>query len=343
MLKRLTIHDVAKAADCSIATVSLVLNGSGRIGPETRERVMKVIQKLGYQPNTAGRNLRLQRTDTIGLMFDPSPSKIFKNIFYIEMMEGMEETFYQNGLSLLLGSGREELAKGNLPKFMRTAAVDALVLMGQFPDNNLEVLLRTRTPVLLLDSFHPHLGVDCLTSDGHSGAGLAVDHLVSLGHTRIAMLAYNGPEYNIAARISGFKASLRRHGLDEALNPVVNDFGFNVELPAKIDAMLAASFARRPTAFICINDTLAAFVADYLLSQGVNVPGRVSVIGFDDDSIARSHRPSLTTVRIDSHKLGQKGAEMVMERLKAPLEPLHKVIMPVELIARESSAAPPSS
>jgi DNA-binding LacI/PurR family transcriptional regulator len=336
MPKRITIHDVAREADCSIATVSLVLNGSGRIGEVTREKVNEVIKRMGYQPNTAGRNLRLQRTDTIGLMFNPSPSKIFKNIFYIEMMEGLEETFYQNSLSLLLGSGREELAVGNLPKFMRTGAVDALILMGQFPDNDLEVLLDTRTPVFLLDSFHPHLAVECLTSDGYSGAGKALDHLVDLGHSRIAMLAYDGPEYNIASRISGFQASVRRHGLDPLGCPVINQFKFNDELPAIFDRLLVGP--ERPTALICINDTLAVYVTDHLMTErGISVPSQISVIGFDDDSIARQHRPSISTVRIDSHLLGQKGAEMVMERLKDPAMPLRKIILPVEFVAREST------
>lgn len=339
MPKRITIHDVAREAECSIATVSLVLNGSGRIGDAMREKVMQVIQRMGYQPNTAGRNLRLQRTDTIGLMFNPSPSRIFKNIFYIEMMEGLEETFYQNGLSLLLGSGREELAAGNLPKFMRTGAVDALILMGHFPEMELDTLLHSRTPVLLLDSFHAHQGVECLTSDGFGGAGQAVDHLAALGHTRIAMLAYDGPEYNIASRISGFRTAVRRHGLSEASCPVVNQFRFNNDFLPEIDRLVDDPHG--PTAFICVNDTLAVFVIDYLMGRGVAVPERINVIGFDDDSIARTHHPSLTTVRIESHLLGQKGAEMTMERLKEPALPLRKVILPVQLVARESTGPAP--
>ncbi|HTJ79376.1 MAG TPA: LacI family DNA-binding transcriptional regulator [Rariglobus sp.] len=341
MIKRLTIHDVAKEAGCSIATVSLVLNNSGRIGPDTRHRVTEIIKTLGYQPNTSGRNLRLQRTDTIGLMFNPSPSKIFKNIFYIDMMEGLEEKLCQRGFSLLLGSGREELARDNLPKFMRTGAVDALILMGHFPENTLDVLLRTRTPVLLLDSLHPHKEVDCLTSDGFSGASQAVDHLVSIGHTRIAMLSYDILEYhNVMTRIDGFRTAIKRHGLDARINPVVHDFAINEDLPAKIDAMLADP--EGPTAFICVNDTLAVYVTDYLMDRGVNVPEHVSVIGFDDDTIARTHQPPLTTVRIDSFFLGAKASELVIERLKAPQEPVRKIIVPVELIVRESTGAPPA-
>ncbi len=340
MPKRITIHDVAREAECSIATVSMVLNESGRIGEPMREKVMQVIGRMGYQPNTAGRNLRLQRTDTIGLMFNPSPSRIFKNIFYIEMMEGLEETFYQKGLSLLLGSGREELMEGRLPKFMRTGAVDALILMGQFPESDLEVLLRSRTPVFLLDSFHAHLGVECLTSDGYDGSQQAVDHLVKLGHSRIALLAYDRPEYNIASRISGFTAAVRRHRFTSKSCPVVNKYKINDEFLPAIDRMVADP--KGPTAFICINDTMAVFMTDYLLGKGVSVPGQISVVGFDDDVIARDHRPSLTTVRIESHFIGQKGAAMVMDRLRDPKMPLRKVMMPVSLVARESTGPAPA-
>jgi len=338
MAARFTIKDLAKATNCSIATASSALNGRGRMSAAKRREIIKVAQQWGYQPNVAGRNLRRQRTDIIGLMFHPSPSVIFRNIFYVEVMEGLEEGLAENGFNLLLGSGREELAQGRIPKFMLQGAVDALILLGPFPETTLELLLSFSTPSFQLDSSHDQLAIESLTSDGYGGSLQAVDHLVALGHRRIAMLAYGNPEYNIASRTKGFEAAVRRRGLDAGECPVINQFTLNAELPTLLHSVLNGPKA--PTAFLCVNDTLALFVVDYLQSQKLTVPGRISVIGFDDDIPAQQNQ--LTTVRIDKARLGRAGAEMLIERLKNTELPVRKATLPVELIVRASTAQAPN-
>lgn len=341
MPKRITIRDLADAAHCSIATVSIALNGAGRISAAKRREIERLAQTLGYQPNMAGRNLRLRRTDTIGLMFNPSPSAIFKNIFYVEVVEGLEETLYNDGFNLLLGSGRKELAQGQVPKFLLRGSADALILLGYFPDSALELLMNTPTPIFLLDSAHDQLGVDCLTTDGYGGINQAMEHLSSLGHRRIAMLAYDAPDYNIASRVKGFRAALRRFGLQSDECPILNQFKVNEELPAILQRVMRG--ARKPTAFLCVNDTLAAYLTAHLQRKGISVPEKVSVVGFDDDRLAQENFPPLTTVQIERERLGRTGAEMLLDRLSDPDGPIRKAILPVRLIVRESTAPPSKS
>lgn len=341
MSKRVTIHDLAKAANCSIATISIALNGLGRISPAKRREIQKLAQTMKYQPNDAGRNLRRRRTDTIGLMFNPAPSSIFRNIFYADVMKGLEDTLYKKGYNLLLGSGRDGLAEGEIPKFLSRGSTDALILLGHFPDSELELLLTTTTPVLLLDSASEAVSIDSLTSDGYNGISQAMDHLFALGHRRIGMLAYDGPDYNIANRLKGFHASITRLRLLPQDCPTVNQFKYNEEIHDILPKIMRGK--RRPTAFICVNDTLAQYAATFLQGKGLSVPDDVSIVGFDDDLFAKDNVPPLTTLQIDRERIGRVGGDMVFDRLNEPDGPISKAILPVKLITRKSTSAPPRS
>ncbi len=335
---RITIKEFARVANCSISTISNAMNGTGRMSPARRNEIRRLASQIGFQPNIAGRNLRLQRTDTIGLLFNPSPSELFKNIFYVEVMEGLEETLYEKDYNLLLGSGRKELAQGQIPKFVLKGGVDLLVLVGPFDDSQLEVLQQSPCPIFLLDSSHDEFPIDSLTTDGHGGLMQAVGYLTELGHRQIAFLAYDLPNYNINLRIKGFQAAARRFGLSDQQAVLIHNFQTNDELFPILQRCLFAD--QRPTAIICVNDTQAVFVNNALKKLGLNVPRDISLIGFDDDFVVSQQEPPLTTVRIERKGLGSEGAKMILKRLKTPDLPIQKAFQPVTLVVRESTAPP---
>jgi LacI family transcriptional regulator len=333
--KPVSITDVAAACDCSIATVSLVLNGRGKISAATKKRVLKVAARLGYVPNPAGRSLRLRRSNTIGLFFYPSCARLFRNVFYAEIMEGLEQHLGDAGYDLLLcGSDFTQDETRPLSLVLRRR-VDAAVMLGAFPSSVIERLSGGGVPLLLLDSNVDDLPVDSVTTDGFSAGKMIVDYLHGLGHRRMVMLAYEMDDYNIDTRTRGFVAALQQHGLPTQ-NALIRNFRLNDEgWPILLRRLRSAS---PPTAIVCVNDTLAVFMSQRIREAGFKVPEDVSIVGYDDDVYARENIPPLTTVAVNKTDLGRTGAECLLRRLAAPEAPVSKARLPVHLVARESVA-----
>jgi len=337
--KQVSIRDVAEACDCSIATVSLALNGRGQISEPTRQRVMKAAARLGYLPNSAGRNLRLRRTNTIGLFFYPSCAQLFRNIFYAEVMEGLEERLSGAGYDLLLCGGDFSLPDPRPIALMARRRVDAAIMLGAFPFKLIQRLSKIGVPLLLLDSDLDNLPVDSVTTDGFTAGQLVVDHLVAHGHRRIVMLAYRLEDYNIDMRVAGFLAGLKQHGLT-AENSVIRSFVLNDEGFVLLNQRLQSP--EPPTAVVCVNDTMAAYMVQHSREAGRRVPEDVSFVGYDDDTYARDCIPPLTTIAVDKTDLGRIGAECILRRLGAGTVPIGKAVLPVKLIERASVATLPA-
>src|ERR1700679_2736144 len=152
MDKRVSIFSVAQKAKCSIATVSNVLNDKGRVGPKRRKVVLRAVEELGYQVSSAGRNLRMRKTEMLGLLFYPSCAQIFKNPFYAEIMEGLEEELTRERYHLLLAGYQVSVTNLPVPSFLAQGKVDGMILLGGFPSNIIQSFCRGYTPLLLLDS-----------------------------------------------------------------------------------------------------------------------------------------------------------------------------------------------
>jgi len=337
-MARITIEDVARAAKCSTATVSLVLNGRGRVAEKTRKRVLKVQEDMAYVPNSAGRSLRMQKTNTVGLLFYPTCAKLFRNVFYAEIMEGLEEAMSHAGFDLLLSGGDFSAEQNKLPAFLQQRRVDAAVLLGAFPRSIVERLGEAGVPLMLLDSNYEELPMDSITTDGYTAGKMVVTHLHQKGHRRMLFMAYSLEDYNIDARARGFEAGLLAHGLPDQ-DAVIRDFILHEDALARLLERLDRPDA--PTAVVCVNDTLAVAIMTRLREAGYSLPEQVSFVGFDDDVYAREIKPSLTTVSIDKASLGREGAAILINRLRDPSARVTKIRLPVQLIERESVATIP--
>jgi len=333
--KRITITDVARACDCSIATVSLVLNGRGKASAATQKRVRRIAARLGYLPDLAGRSLRTRRSNTIGLFFYPSCAQLFRNVFYAEVMEGLEQHLGQVGYDLLLCGSDFSRDEARPVALLAQRRVDAAIMLGAFPFKLIERLSRIGPPFLLLDSNLDELPIDSVTTDGFSAGKMVVDHLYRCGHRRIVMLAYALDDYNIDLRSRGFLAGLAQHGLP-VRDSLIRNFTRNEEgLPTLMRRLRSPS---PPTAVVCVNDTMAVFMMQRLREAGYKLPDDVSFVGYDDDIYARESVPTLTTMAINRADLGRTGAEILRRRLEEPDAPISKVRLPVHLIERDSVA-----
>ncbi|MDR0532992.1 MAG: LacI family transcriptional regulator [Verrucomicrobiales bacterium] len=345
MATRPSIFEVARQSNCSIATVSNVLNNKGRVSKEKRKKILQVVAKLGYQVNSVGRNLRIRRTETFGLLFYPSCAEIFKNPFYAEVMQGLEAQLTRVGYHLLLAGYETSTTNSPIPNFLLSGKVDGMILLGRFPSEIIQVFHERKTPLLLLDA-NVEWPVDSIVSDGFSAGLQIVKHLADKGHRRIVMMAYEWEDYNIDLRIQGFLSGLQEQGLPGDEKSVIRHPGDDQSVTRQgtsHDAMYQSLKERlkgpnAPTALVAVNDTLAIDMVHRLLRDGIRVPEQLSVVGYDDDEMAQNLVPALTTIRVNKQELGRVGAELILKRATQPKTPVSKLRLPVELVERGSVA-----
>ncbi len=332
-----SIFRVAELCNCSVSTVSNVLNNKGRFSEATRQAVLQAVAKLNYQPQSAGRSLRLRKTETLGLLFYPSCAEIFRNPFYSEVMEGIETALLKSGYHLLL-AGYDTTSNGSKtpPKFLQQGKVDGLILLGRFPSEIIQRFCKFGTPLVLLDS-SAEWPVDSVVCDGFSAEVDVVAQLHALGHRRIVMLAYSHEDSNIDQRIQGFLSGMKALGCADGRSSVIRDFMRHDDIYAALRKRL--DDAEPPTAVIAVNDTLALDIMARLQADGLRVPDKVSVVGFDDDTASATSSPALSTVRVDRERLGRLGVELIMNRLKDPAAPVVRSLLPAEVVFRQSVAA----
>lgn len=346
-LRRPTQNDVARLAGVSRGTVSIVVNGlaDGKvaISPETRARVWEAVEQLGYVPDAGAQALRLGSTQTIGLIMPD-----LRNPHFWENAEGVEQEARAAGYRLLLSSMELNAQYGaDIFRDLAGRRIDALILMGELIDQSataqaiLARSLKRRLPIVEIND-RPTAGhpIDSVLANYREAATAAMDHLLALGHRRIALVfGVARPDMGLD-RLEPYQASLRRAGLppDPAL---LVHCGPRSEDAYQATLQLLAR-GERPTAIVAINDALALGVVRAAADCGLQVPANLSVVGFDDIELSRYLIPRLTTASRDAVRMGREAARLVLARLQNPDGPRQIVEIPSELVIRESTGpAPP--
>ena len=332
MSSRKNINDVAGAAGVSRATVSQVLRGSGRISDETRRRVMKVINEIGYVYNRAAANLRAGHSDTVGIAIDS-----FSNPFFAELTAGAVRVLEGAGYfptlvevennaerqSRFLTMLRENMMAGAILCPTRDAPARAIAEWRKHAPPTVS-LLRAG----ILDSFD-FVGVDNVV-----GGAEATKHLVSLGHSKIGFIGGSLASQSRQERLSGWRSALQAAGIhpdEKWIEPTASTIASGSE---GVRNLLART---RVTAVVCHQDIVAFGVTIGLRQLGL-VPGRdVSVVGFDDISTAKDWDPGLTTMSVTPGTLGAEAAHMLLKRIKEPEAALQSIIIRPRLIPRAST------
>lgn len=325
--QRVTLREIADAAGVSIATVSYVLNGRGAISADTRQRIRKVIKKLGYRQNQAARAMKTGRTAIIGLVFPNIENPFFSSLARSILNEA-EANGYQTFLVDTEGShDRERKVVAGLLEH----GVDGIVW---FPVDDHDTLAGAGVdvPVVVLD--RELSGQDLVQAEYYAGGKAAADYLTGLGHRRFGLI--EGPQDvgNARERSRGFVDALG----DEAMLAWRTEHAYSMHLS---DEACGRLLARDATAVACGNDLIAIGVLSTLESAGVSVPDDVSVVGFDDISFASMISPALTTVRMPFKEMGRQAVRLLLRRLGDEKEgPRRRITLGVELVERSSTAAP---
>jgi DNA-binding LacI/PurR family transcriptional regulator len=334
--------DVARLAGVSRATVSYVLNGQteGRvpISEETRQRVLEAIEELGYEPDARAQALRSGNTNTIALIIPD-----LRNPHFSEYATGIEEAARASGYHLLLSSTTmNEEYSVEIFKDLARRRFDGLILASSFILESKEAqatLEQVRKRGLPIVEMSENYGVDSISADYRDATREVMSYLLSLGHRHIGFINGVGAHELGQDRLEPYKASLK-----DANIPI--DTQFIVDCGPTIDdgyqaAKVLLGLPTRPTAIVAINDLLAMGVLRAAWDLGVQVPKDLSIVGFDDISMAKYIVPRLTTVTKHAHALGMRAFEALLERMRNPELPRQVIHGSTTLIIRESTGPAP--
>jgi DNA-binding LacI/PurR family transcriptional regulator len=340
---RVNIRDVARRAAVSSGTVSRVLNEHPNIDEELRRRVLRAVSELGYVPRRErGRpSPRPAAARTIGFfLIQERRARDLLGSFWAPILEGAEREARRRGARIAYRPVHpDEVA--DLDGHIERSGLDAALLVGVTPVASVRDVLRAGRPACLVDNAVPGLSVDAVLSDNFGGAAMAVDHLLQHGHRQIAFIGgplEPGPVpvssiYTLEWRAIGYRTALRRAGL-----AVVDELVESCDLtPAgghQACRRLLAS-GRPLTSIFCGNDPCAMGALQALREAGLDVPGQVSVVGFDDD-LADHMVPPLTTIHVDKQGMGSAAARRLLDRITDPDGPPLTITLPVSLVERAS-------
>ncbi len=330
-LRRPRLQDVAAEAGVSPATASLVLRGVAGPSSATRERVLDAAARLGYRPDRAASLLARRRSRVIGVLMDVRSS------FHAQLVEDVHEAAEEHGYDLVLSTVTRTRDEGRAIETLLDSRCEALVLLGpEAPASRLSALDR-QLPVVAVGRAVPSAGVDVVRVADEEGVAQAVDHLVGLGHRRIAHVD-GGPGVIAAGRRRGYQRAMRRHRLGSHVQVVAGNSG---EASGARAARTLFGSGTPPTAVVTYNDASAVGLLDALLRSGVDVPGQVSVVGYDDSPLSRLAHVDLTTVSQESREQMRHAVAAVVERLDGGRTGHREVVVPPRLVVRGTTAPPP--
>ena len=336
--KKPTLTEVAKHAGVSIATVSKVLSNTPYFTDETRDKVMASVDELGYVPNLAARALSSGKTHIITVVFPFVYDMFSADPLTLEILEGVESETTKRGYNLLLSTPRlsETGPEENFLNLLKSGYLEGVVALDNVPVTSiLKHVRKSRIPAVSIGYGKHDYAV---RSDDFSGGQQLMEHLVLLGHRNIAIVSVP-PHMNLAVeeRLAGFQQVIDEAGLDFSNLPVYEG-DFSIESGNKVAQLILANHPET-TAIVSVNDRMAIGVIQGIQARGLSVPADITVVGYDDILFAQLISPALTTINQRAHELGRVATQMLFDIL-ANQKP-EPVVLPTELVVRQSSAHPP--
>jgi LacI family transcriptional regulator len=325
------MNDVARSAGVSIATVSRVVNGHYGVSADTVSQVRAAIEELGYESSLVATSLRRNRTNVLGLVTHSFES------YTAEVLKGVMEALNGTGLDLIVYANSDTFASPSPGWEQRNLAR----LSGTLTDGCIVVTpwseVKSRTPVVTIDPVRDST-MPSVTADNLTGAVTAVNHLLGLGHRRIGFIGGRSSLAAAWAREEGYRAALA--DADLPVDPALIGRGDFHPETAIAPARALLESPDRPTAIFTASDGMALKVLDVARELGLDVPGDLSVIGFDNIPESGLAQPALTTIDQSMHQLGYEAARLLQELVAGTADQPLQRFVPTELVVRESSAPP---
>lgn len=329
-----TLDDVANAAGVSTATVSRCLNEKQKVSPKTLSKVMEAVESLGYTPNFNARAMAAKQSHTIGAIIPT-----MENAIFARGLQAFQETLLEQGYNLLVSSSayQPKLEAQQIRELVARGA-DGLLLIGYERDEAVyDYLARRGIPTVLAWASMPDKSHASVGFDNRASMRLLADRVIEMGHRRIAVISgITKGNDRAAGRLDGIQGSWQAHGFDLADLPVI-ETPYETENGAAAFAELMQA-REKPTVVMCGNDVLACGAISKARDLGLDVPGDVSVTGFDDIELAKHVFPALTTVHVPHRQMGHIAAQSLVDLIEKRSEKVTRRL-DVSIVMRASLAS----
>jgi len=338
MAKKLTLEEIGKLAGVSRSTVSRVVNGQPDVKAAVRERVLQVIRETGFVPNPAARSLAAQRSGILGLVVPRSVATFFGDPYFSRLTQGISQACYEQGymLSLFLfyTKKEEELL---LPRIAQRSFLDGVIVQATTDaDPIIPQLQKSTMPFLVVGRLNDMPDdLSYVDVDNVSGAKNAVEHLIKLGHERIAHVCGRLDNRPALDRKIGYEKALRDHNLPIDPNLIVNGDFSEEGGYASVQGLLP----HKPDAIFVASDTMAVGVVRALKDAGLLVPNDIAVMGFDDLIPAQRSEPQLSTIKQPILRFGVSAVEVLTDIIEKGNMPPRQALYDTELVIRDSCGA----
>ncbi len=330
-----TIRDVAKRAGVAPITVSRVINRSGYVSDETRARVEAAIEELQYVPNTLARGLRVKQTKTLALILTD-----ITNPFWTTVARGVEDVASMAGYNVIFCNTDESEAKqADYLQILFQKRVDGILLVpAKSTPEAIQAVQNRDTAMVVLDRRVPGAEVDVVRCESEEAAYQLVQHLINLGHRHIAALS--GPEDVSTAkdRVLGYERAMAEAGLEANMQVFYGEYTQRSGHEMTQKALRASP---RPTALFAGNNFIAMGAFQAVYGAGLDVPGDLSVVAFDDIPPSMVINPFLTVAAQPGYEIGRRATELLLQRLSGAMSAeCQEIILPTEITIRQSSSPP---
>ena len=327
------MRDVAERAGLSVSTVSHVVNNTRAVSDESRQRVLQAMEELGFKPNALARSLRRRQSNTLGMIVPDSA-----NPFFAEIARAIEDASFAHNYSVILCNSEGDLEKQQAytDVLIENRVAGILFVAAGISTELVSELGQRRVPLVVIDREVADVEVDTVMTNHAQGGCLATQHLIDLGHRRIACIAGNSEVAPSAERLNGYRQTLQKNDLayDEGL-VVKGDFQYRSGYEATNDLLTKK---KPPTAVFACNDLMAVGCISAASALGFRVPDDLSVVGFEDVQLASYTNPSLTTVDQPKVEIGTLATQMLLERMKDLDASPRFERLDTELLIRRSTA-----
>lgn len=336
--KVVTIHDVAQESNVSIATVSYVINNGPRnVKPETRERVLAAIEKLRYRPNALARSLVSRKTDMIGLISNKFPGRLLiNNPYSLGVVDGALSTAELHGYNVIVFTQVWQNRTESESWVLERKTDGMLIIAPSVDSDMIKALSELHVPLVGVGASAEILGIPTVDIDNYYGAQIATEHLIALGHTKIAHLTGTLSQTSAQARRRAFVNTLKKAGI-AAREEYIIESGYEAITTAD-DTTQLLGLPDPPTAIFAANDFIASRAIRTAEDLGYSVPGRMSVVGFDNNPISDAVHKLVTTIHQPVVEIGHKATELLLDLINGEAVEVRTHLMPPSIIVRDTTA-----
>lgn len=330
-----TIYDIARLAGVSTATVSKVMNGTGKISEKTRKKILEISKQLNYEPSVVASALTGKKTYTLGLMVPD-----LGNPFFAELARNVEDRAHEHGFNVIICNTDNNAEKQlSYIRLMQQKSVDGIIVAtGAASESGRTVMdaIGQKVPVALISREMPSWPASAVLVDDFAGGYAASEYLLRLGHTRIAVVAENFAIESSKERVRGYRKALEEAGV-QSDDAYVRESDFSVEGGKKAAGELL-DLAEPPTAIFACNDLLAIGVLQAARERGVPVPEKLSVVGFDNTILATVTDPPMTTIAQPIREMGCEVVDLIIREINDEKHVKQRIVLLPELVVRGTTS-----